>query len=709
MMNKISVIVTTHNHENYISRCLENVINQKGDFQMEVIVGDDFSSDNTRAVIRNYQRRYPSIISLFSAKKNLGITKNLKRCLDACSGDYVAICEADDYWTDIYKLQKQMMFLEEHKNYSMCFSAIIIYYEKQNRYEPFTNQLLLKTDHLKTEDLISDNSIGNFSCCMYRSETVKRLPQSIFNIFTDDWMFNIACSQRGEIGFIRDWMSVFQKSRSRARAALPEIESLHKESELIDTYNQILNYKYDNLFLERKAKVNQRIKQLQEPNSIWDIAKKILTTTLRYSRKLIRIIRQKYQRKLTRMEDGINRSIVSFNEKHHLSISLPGMKNKMVDLIILDTVFPHPFSQFRFTEFNYYLNQYPESVVLTTGEHLPALKEKRSIRQIIDIYSKEYPQFKNRVVSSSHEIKHYEASLAYLIFLNNTVLFIDSLEKKKIPFIFTLYPGGGFELDNQISDDYLDRVFSSPCFRKVIVTQKITYDYLIQKNFCESDKIEFIYGVVTSLPSLDNKKVSFGFEKDTLDICFVAHKYMKNGIDKGYDVFIETAKKLCSKYRNIHFYVVGSYTKNDIPIDDIEDRITFCGLRSIEWFDEFYLDKDIILSPNIPFTLLKGSFDGFPTASCTDAGLRKVAMFCTDILKLNIKFTDRKDIVIIPHDSDGIVDLIDYYYSHPAELKKIAENGSKKIRDVYSNESQILPRIKIINEILGEKYNAIKG
>jgi hypothetical protein len=148
--------------------------------------------------------------------------------------------------------------------------------------------------------------------------------------------------------------------------------------------------------------------------------------------------------------------------------------------------------------------------------------------------------------------------------------------------------------------------------------------------------------------------------------------------------------------------VVGSFTETDIPIDEIEGKISFYGLQKPEWFDNFYLDKDIVLSPNIPFTLLEGSFDGFPTASCTEAGLRKVAMFCTDELNLNIKFIDGTDIVIIPHDSQKIVDILNYYYDHPLELKRIAENGSVRIRDVYNDENQMLPRIRILEKELNE-------
>jgi spore maturation protein CgeB len=77
-------------------------------------------------------------------------------------------------------------------------------------------------------------------------------------------------------------------------------------------------------------------------------------------------------------------------------------------------------------------------------------------------------------------------------------------------------------------------------------------------------------------------------------------------------------------------------------------------------------------------------------------------MFCTDELNLNIKFIDGTDIVIIPHDSDKIVDILNYYYDHPLELKRIAENGSVRIRDVYNDENQMLPRIRILEKELNE-------
>jgi glycosyltransferase involved in cell wall biosynthesis len=196
--------------------------------------------------------------------------------------------------------------------------------------------------------------------------------------------------------------------------------------------------------------------------------------------------------------------------------------------------------------------------------------------------------------------------------------------------------------------------------------------------------------------SKNYKKKFFGFEKNSLDICFVAAKYVPMGIDKGYDVFIEVAKKLVESHTNINFHVVGNFTETDIPINGLESKITFHGFQTLEWFDKFYIDKDVILSPNIPFALTKGAFDGFPTTSCVEAGLRKVAVFCTDELKLNNHFIDNEEIVIVPHDTDSIVRVIEAFYEEPDKLRSIAKKGAAKMREVFSYKSQILPRIRLI-------------
>ncbi len=125
---KISVIVTSYNHEKYIRQCIDSILMQK-DVNFELIIGDDCSADNTRNILEEYKKNYPKIINLLSKTENLGVTKNIKRCLNAVKGEYVAFCEGDDYWTDPLKLLKQSNYLKERNNCSICFNSILLYYE----------------------------------------------------------------------------------------------------------------------------------------------------------------------------------------------------------------------------------------------------------------------------------------------------------------------------------------------------------------------------------------------------------------------------------------------------------------------------------------------------------------------------------------------------------------------------------------------------
>ena len=261
---KISVVITAYNHEKYIAQCLESVLNQKGDFQLEIVVGDDDSTDNTRKIVEEFQKRYPDILSVLHREKNMGVIKNLKRCLKACSGEYIAICEGDDYWTDEKKLQKQKDFLEIRKECSMCFSAILLYYEEKHLFVPHDAQASLKKDAITIEDLIQNNYIGNFSCCMYRVDTVKKLPQGIYDLNTVDWMFNMACAELGKIGFIKDQMSVYRLHPGGAWTGKNKIQKREEICNYIDTSNKFFDYKYDTLFNARKKIIQDEIVHLKQ-------------------------------------------------------------------------------------------------------------------------------------------------------------------------------------------------------------------------------------------------------------------------------------------------------------------------------------------------------------------------------------------------------------------------------------------------------------
>lgn len=108
----VSVCCLAYNEEQYIGQTLDGILMQKGDFSIEVLIHDDASTDNTANIIRDYQERYPDIIKPIFQRENQwsscgwGILK--KFVYPLAKGEFIALCEGDDYWTDEYKLQRQI-------------------------------------------------------------------------------------------------------------------------------------------------------------------------------------------------------------------------------------------------------------------------------------------------------------------------------------------------------------------------------------------------------------------------------------------------------------------------------------------------------------------------------------------------------------------------------------------------------------------------
>lgn len=110
----------TYNHEKFIAQAVESVLMQKTTFPIELIIGEDCSTDGTRRIVQHYAKLRPDIVRSLLPLRNLGVHENLKSVLDACHGEYVALLEGDDYWTNPLKLQKQVQLLEAAKDCCMC-------------------------------------------------------------------------------------------------------------------------------------------------------------------------------------------------------------------------------------------------------------------------------------------------------------------------------------------------------------------------------------------------------------------------------------------------------------------------------------------------------------------------------------------------------------------------------------------------------------
>lgn len=395
---------------------------------------------------------------------------------------------------------------------------------------------------------------------------------------------------------------------------------------------------------------------------------------------------------------------------------------KNYSYVIFDDVFPSCLSPFRFTEFMEYSLENKNTFVATTGASLPALKEKKKVDEIIDEFIAENPIFEGKIFNVSSQkrseslerIKSISNPIAIFVFQQNIInaLYdnLTFLEENNIPFIFTLYPGGGLSVNEKTSIENLKRIFNSKCFRKVIVTQDNVKEYLLNNNLCSEEKIKFIFGVVTPEETLAASKTKRPYypNKKTFNICFVAHKYCEKGKDKGYDIFIDVAKKIIkkSKIKNVEFSVVGNFNKDDIDITGIEDKIKFYGILNNSELNSMFKKMDIIVSPTRPFVLSKGSFDGFPTQSTTNAILNGVLAIVTDSLNLNNdRFINNSDLIIVNPDVDEICNEIIELYNNPSKLQQIAKNGQKKAYKLYSIKKQLRPRTKMLKKIAKDEYS----
>ena len=166
----VSVYCATYNHVPFIRQCLEGFVMQKTSFPFEVLIHDDASTDGTQDIVREYAARYPDIIKPIYQKENQfsrGVKIYLTYVYPRVKGKYIAMCEGDDYWTDPYKLQKQVDFLESHPDYVMCSSRFDKYWQESGLLEEDPDKKFKGADY-DLQNLIGGKWLTQTLTVMYR-------------------------------------------------------------------------------------------------------------------------------------------------------------------------------------------------------------------------------------------------------------------------------------------------------------------------------------------------------------------------------------------------------------------------------------------------------------------------------------------------------------------------------------------------------------
>jgi glycosyltransferase involved in cell wall biosynthesis len=197
----------TYNHEKYIREAIEGVLMQQVDFNVELIIADDNSPDNTEQIVADIIGSHPNgkWIRYTKHKSNKGMMPNFVWSLEQCKGKYIALCEGDDYWTDPYKLQKQVDFLERNEEYVACFHDVKIVTESSKRvaHLPYPKQ-----NRLTFTDILNNHYV--YTCSLVFRNQFCKFPDWLLHIKSGDIALAILLAHECDFYYFYEILSVYR-------------------------------------------------------------------------------------------------------------------------------------------------------------------------------------------------------------------------------------------------------------------------------------------------------------------------------------------------------------------------------------------------------------------------------------------------------------------------------------------------------------------
>ena len=234
----ISTIIPVYNNAPYLEQCLDSVTRQTGLFRHEVIIADDASTDGGLQIAKRLQAKAASGVRLLRNVENQGVRANYLHAIAACTGNFIAICEGDDYWLSADKLARQLLFMIHHPKSPMCFNWILLD-NVGGSSSPHPDQACIKGDTIGFDDLVAKPLTANLSACFYRRQVLAELPETITGSpYFGDWLVNLHASTMGPLGFMRDILSAYRVHQGGQWSGLSE---KHKETLVLECRQSLLD------------------------------------------------------------------------------------------------------------------------------------------------------------------------------------------------------------------------------------------------------------------------------------------------------------------------------------------------------------------------------------------------------------------------------------------------------------------------------------
>jgi glycosyltransferase involved in cell wall biosynthesis len=256
---KVSILLVTYNHQRYIAQAIESVLMQQTDFEYEILISEDCSTDSTRDIVIGYQARHPDKIRLLLSEDNLNDNSVVLRGIRAARGEYVAYLDGDDYWMSPQKLQKQVQFLDGHLECSMCFHECAIL--SGDTSDARTTRSSIKLFSLN--DLLEDN-LATACSVMFRLAALGNVPDWYTGCVFGDWPLYILLSQQGMVAYLPDCLAVYRIHSGGQWSGLPEGRRIEQLTSFYARLRSHLGPRYDRL-LRRITSSHYLYVRAQEP------------------------------------------------------------------------------------------------------------------------------------------------------------------------------------------------------------------------------------------------------------------------------------------------------------------------------------------------------------------------------------------------------------------------------------------------------------
>ncbi|GAA4019922.1 glycosyltransferase [Hymenobacter fastidiosus] len=251
-MPKVSVCCITYNHEKFLRQAIDSALMQQTKFEVEIVIGEDCSTDSTRDIVLDYQQRFPGRVKALLPKANLGIMGNLMATLAACTGDYIALLEGDDYWTDPQKLAVQLATLEAHPECALCihdaemFSDEVIVFANQEQmtsrlYSEQFPQMMSAARPVISQEEIIQLGWGIPTASMFFRRSALQMPQWFSGVYSGDYTLQLLITQHGSIYYVPRVMSRYRvHTGSITMMAVHSLSMINKRIFELQHYRSLL-------------------------------------------------------------------------------------------------------------------------------------------------------------------------------------------------------------------------------------------------------------------------------------------------------------------------------------------------------------------------------------------------------------------------------------------------------------------------------------